>query len=71
MESETDGSVTAFSRDDGKREFRRAHGSDFNFKWLVPGESLVSILWKFGCANALAADFLVQLIDLISTRLWA
>ena len=46
-----------------ERELRLALGSVFNLKWLVPGESLVSILWKFGCANALAADFLVQLID--------
>jgi len=46
-----------------ERELRLALGSVFNLKWLVPGESLVSILWKFSCANALAADFLVQLID--------
>ena len=41
---------------------RLALGSAFDLKWLVPGESLVSILWKFCCANALAPDFVVQQI---------
>ena len=34
-----------------ERELRLALGSVFNLKWLVPGESLVSILWKFFCAK--------------------
>lgn len=42
---------------------RLALGSVFDLKWLVPGESLVSILWKFCSANALAPDFLVQQMD--------
>lgn len=39
---------------------RLALGSVFDLKWLVPGESPVSIPWKFCSANALAPDFLVQ-----------
>lgn len=42
---------------------RLALGSVFDLKWRVPGESLVSILWKFCCANALAPDFLAQQMD--------
>jgi hypothetical protein len=38
-------------------------GSVFNLKWLMPGESLVSILWKFACANALPGHVLVHLIS--------
>ena len=30
--------------------------------WLMPGESLVSILWKFSCANALPCHALLHLI---------
>lgn len=37
-------------------------GSVFNRDWLIPGESLLSILWKFRCANALSADSLIQKI---------
>jgi hypothetical protein len=40
-----------------------ARSSVFNLGWLVPGESLVSILWKFGCANALPGHALVHLIS--------
>ncbi|WP_208866446.1 hypothetical protein [Paraburkholderia lacunae] len=35
----------------------------FNLKWLMPGESLVSILWKFACANALPGHVLVHLMS--------
>jgi hypothetical protein len=40
-----------------------ARGSVFNLEWLMPGESLVSILWKFGCANALPGHALLHLIS--------
>jgi hypothetical protein len=40
-----------------------ARGSVFNLGWLIPGESLVSILWKFGCANALPGHALLHLIS--------
>jgi hypothetical protein len=39
-----------------------ARGSVFNLGWLMPGESLVSILWKFACANALPSHALLDLI---------
>lgn len=38
-------------------------GSVFNLKWLMPGESLLSILWKFTCANSLPGDVLVHLLS--------
>ena len=44
-------------------ELLLSRGSAFNPKWLVPGESLVSILWKFACANFLPGDALVHLIS--------
>jgi hypothetical protein len=40
----------------------RPPGRGFITDWLLPGESLVSILWKFACANALPADALMHLI---------
>lgn len=40
--------------------FRLAAGIVLERKWLVPGESLVSMLWKFCSANVLAPDWLVQ-----------
>ncbi|MEA3104158.1 MAG: hypothetical protein QOF74_8398 [Caballeronia mineralivorans] len=40
-----------------------ARGSVFNLERLMPGESLVSILWKFGCANALPGHALLHLIS--------
>src|ERR1700730_7266381 len=40
-----------------------ARGSVFNLGWLMPGESLVSILWKFACANALPGHALLHLIS--------
>ncbi|CAM2157422.1 hypothetical protein ABLT15_35690 [Paraburkholderia tropica] len=45
-----------------ERQLSLAFGSVFNLKWLVPGESLVSILWKFACANSLPSHVLVQLL---------
>lgn len=44
-------------------ELSLSRGSAFNPKWLMPGESLVSILWKFACANVLSGDALVHLIS--------
>ncbi|CAN7796338.1 hypothetical protein LJR267_009663 [Paraburkholderia hospita] len=40
-----------------------APGSVFDLKWLMPGESLVSILWKFACANALPGHVLIHLLS--------
>lgn len=37
-------------------------GSVFNLKWLMPGESLVSILWKFACADAMPRQVLMHLM---------
>ncbi|TCG00939.1 hypothetical protein BZM26_09180 [Paraburkholderia strydomiana] len=44
-------------------QLRLALGSEFNIAWLVPGESLVSILWKFACANALPGDVLLRMMS--------
>lgn len=44
-------------------QLRLALSSDFNIAWLMPGESLVSILWKFVCANALPGDVLLRLLN--------
>lgn len=44
-------------------QFSLALGSVFNLKWLMPGESLVSILWKFACANALPGHVLIHLMS--------
>ena len=46
-----------------ERELSPSRGSAFNPKWLMPGESLISILWKFACANVLPGDVLVHLIS--------
>jgi hypothetical protein len=45
-------------------EWRPGRPPDRGFMtdWLMPGESLVSILWKFACANALPGDVLMRLI---------
>lgn len=40
-----------------------ARGSAFNLEWLMPGESLVSILWKFACANGLPGHALLNLVS--------
>ncbi|MFM0415842.1 hypothetical protein [Paraburkholderia aromaticivorans] len=40
----------------------RPSGRGFRIDWLMPGESLVSILWKFACANALSGDALMHLM---------
>lgn len=44
-------------------ELSLSRGSAFNPKWLMPEESLISILWKFACANVLPGDVLVHLIS--------
>ena len=44
-------------------ELSLSRGSAFDPKWLMPGESLVSILWKFACANGLPGGVLVHLIS--------
>jgi hypothetical protein len=44
-------------------ELSLSRGSAFNPKWLMPAESLISILWKFACANVLPGDVLVHLIS--------
>ena len=46
-----------------ERELSLTRGSAFNPKWLMPGESLISIVWKFACANVLPGDVLVHLIS--------
>ncbi|QBR04312.1 hypothetical protein [Paraburkholderia pallida] len=46
-----------------ERQLSLALGSVFNHRWLMPGESLVSILWKFACANSLPSHVLVQLLS--------
>jgi len=51
--------ILAFS----KCELRLALGGSSILNGQCRGKPLVSILWKFGCANALAANFLVQRID--------
>ncbi|WP_143811143.1 hypothetical protein [Paraburkholderia piptadeniae] len=44
-------------------ELSLSRGSALNPKWLMPGESIISILWKFACANVLPGDALVHLIS--------
>jgi hypothetical protein len=44
-------------------ELSLSRGSALNPTWLMPGESLISILWKFACANVLPGDVLVHLIS--------
>ena len=46
-----------------ERQLSLAFGSVINLKWLMPGESLLSILWKFACANSLPSHVLVQLLS--------
>ncbi|WP_157655518.1 hypothetical protein [Burkholderia ubonensis] len=43
-------------------KLRLALDGVFNVTWLMPGESLLSILWKFACANALPGDILRHLV---------
>jgi hypothetical protein len=45
-----------------ERELAPALGYVFDLKWLLPGESIVSILWKFARANGLAGHVLVHQI---------
>jgi hypothetical protein len=45
-------------------DFQSVISPDQGFKsdWLIPGESLVSILWKFACANGLPGEALMRLM---------
>lgn len=43
-------------------QLRLALDGVFNVTWLMPGESLLSILWKFACANALPGHILHHLV---------
>jgi hypothetical protein len=43
-------------------QLERALGGNVNIGWLTPGESLVSILWKFACANGLPGDVMMRLM---------
>lgn len=45
-----------------ERKLTPALGYVFDRKWLEPCESLVSILWKFGKANALPGHVVAQLL---------
>ncbi|WP_241975095.1 hypothetical protein [Paraburkholderia sp. BL17N1] len=45
-----------------ERQLTPALGFIFDVRWLLPGESIVSILWKFARANGLAGHTLVQLM---------
>lgn len=42
-------------------ELLLSRGSALNPKWLTPGESFISILWKFASANGLPGDMLMHL----------
>lgn len=43
-------------------QLRLALDGVFNVTWLMPGEPLLSILWKFACANALPGHVLLHLV---------
>ncbi len=45
-----------------ERQLTPALGYIFNVRWLLPGESIVSILWKFARANGLPGHTLVHLL---------
>ena len=45
-----------------ERQLTSALGFIFDVRWLVPGESMVSILWKSARVNGLAGHTLVQLM---------
>lgn len=45
-----------------ERQLTPALGYVFNIKWLMPGESIVSILWRFARANAMPGHELVHLL---------
>jgi hypothetical protein len=45
-----------------ERQLSPALGHIFDVRWLLPGESIVSILWKFARANGIPGHTLVQLM---------
>jgi hypothetical protein len=45
-----------------ERRLTPALGFIFDARWLLPGESIVSILWKFARANGLPGHALVRLM---------
>ncbi|KAA1009649.1 hypothetical protein FVF58_20240 [Paraburkholderia panacisoli] len=45
-----------------ERRLTPALGFIFDARWLLPGESIVSILWKFAHANGLPGHALVRLM---------
>lgn len=45
-----------------ERQLTPALGYVFDLRWLMPGESLVSILWKFARANGLPGHVLAHLM---------
>jgi len=45
-----------------ERRLTPALGYIFDARWLLPGESIVSILWKFSLANGLPGHALVRLM---------
>jgi hypothetical protein len=53
-----------------ERQLTPALGFIFDVGWLLPGESMVSILWKFARVNGLPGHTLVQLIDDGSTNMY-
>ena len=44
-----------------ERRLTPALGFIFDARWLLPGESIISILWKFARANGLPGHALVRL----------
>jgi hypothetical protein len=45
-----------------ERRLTPALGFVFDARWLLPGESIISILWKFARANGLPGHALVRLM---------
>ncbi|SFK00172.1 hypothetical protein SAMN05192543_11543 [Paraburkholderia megapolitana] len=45
-----------------ERQLTPALGYVFDIRWLMPGESIISILWKFARANGLPGHVLVHLM---------
>lgn len=55
-----------------ERQLTPALGYIFNVRWLLPGESIVSILWKFARANGLLStlSFICWARTWMRTRVW-
>ncbi|MFM0060178.1 hypothetical protein PQR64_31555 [Paraburkholderia phytofirmans] len=45
-----------------ERRLTPALGFIFDARWLLPGESIISVLWKFARANGLPGHALVRLM---------